>query len=107
MPRRTTALRTASGYLSSDSSGVCTPTTTSPPAARLLSSDCTQALEFRQFTHSNAQNSTSTTLPRSAASVRGAELIQSSGREWVNSGGTLGAAPTTVAATSVRAAMTL
>src|SRR5256885_7227983 len=96
MPSRATALRTASGNLSSDSSGVCTPTTTSPAGPLLRSSDSTQARELRQFTHSKAQNSTSTTLPLSPASVRGAELIQSSARWWVNSDGALGAASATI-----------
>src|SRR3984957_9910644 len=102
---RSTALRTLLGDFSSSSSGVCTLTITSPAGALSRSTDSTQARELRQLTQSNAQNSTSTTLPLRAASVSGSELSQSEARSWVNSGGGAGAAALTSASTAQQASM--
>src|ERR1700758_140184 len=92
MPRRATALRTAPVDFSTDSSGVCTPTTTSPSGPFERTSDSIHGRDLRQLSHSNAQNSTITTLPLSAARVSGGELIQSSALACVNSGGLVGVA---------------
>src|ERR1700722_8967384 len=107
MPNFSTALCSSFTECSSDSSGECTPITTSPAADLFCTIESTQGRELTQLTHSKAHISTSTTLPLRPASVSGSELIQSLACWCVNSGGVVGAAPLSTAQVTSSNAMRL
>ena len=71
-PSRSTATRTLSGTRSNANSGLWTPTIVSPASRYARSQALRCGSVRRQLMHEYVQKSTSTTLPRSAASVRGA-----------------------------------
>jgi hypothetical protein len=77
MPSRFTAARTLDATCSNANSGVCTPTITRPFLWYVVYHDFRCGSVRRQLMHEYVQKSTSTTLPRSCASVNGFELIQS------------------------------
>src|SRR6266849_4036419 len=66
-----------SRFFSNSNSGLCTPTITSPDVL-YLSHHCRRNGTVRwQLMHEYVQKSTSTTLPRSVATLRGGEFSQS------------------------------
>src|SRR5690242_16875719 len=67
---------------------------------------CSHGCVLRQLMHSNAQNSTSTTLPRSWLSCSGLEFSQSAWLECVNSGAFGAACAVEVSVSAARALRT-